>query len=167
MLIIEDEFPMMFSPKEMRSIQRLRSLTSSINGWIIGEVFNERFHTEVGGFSVVAQQWIDDNGKMQSKMERDARGNLLMVQRPSVIIDEAHDGAHHTAEEVAGKPEFAAVLARLRERETLHAQHLVKKEAERVLWVHRQEAVDLEMKRRGVRFLPRQVVRRVHGSIVA
>lgn len=162
-----DEANLQFSDAHHLSMQRLHARCQSAGGWIIGERFNDRFDTEVGGFSHIAQQWIDANGKLCGDWMRTASGQVSTERRPSVIVDYENEGKQYTEAEADGLSEFACVLMRLRAREEAYVAFLSQKEALKARWEARKRLYAEELKRKQVKFLPAQVMRPIFAKISA
>ena len=145
------------------SFLRLHARCQSAGGWTIGEKFNDRFDTEVGGFSMVAEQWIED-GQLKGDWKRTADGSIESVRRVSVVVDYADNGTRYTIEEAQALPELAAVLARLQERESKYLRHLAKLEEAKARMAKRKSLLKAELRRHGVRFLPAQVMRDIYAK---
>ena len=160
--IFEDEFQ--FSRQETLRLQRLRASMSSSGGWIIGERFDDRYDTEVGGFHQVVTQWIDERGQMQGGYDIRKMGEYPTQRRPSVIVDYGDNGKCYTESDALGQPELSSVIIRLNEREAKYVEFLAKKELEAEKSRRRSELKQQEMKQRNVRFLPKQVMRRIFES---
>lgn len=157
MYIFQDEF--MPTRSESLAIQRMSSVCRSAGGWIIGERFNDRFNTEVGGFHTIAKQWIGENGQLQGDWSRSPSGQIETRRNPSTIIDYVNDGRQYTIEEAETVTDLADVLLRLKERERAYVRFLDNKEQSRIRFEQRQSIAVRERKDRGVRFLPIQVLR--------
>lgn len=160
--IFEDEFQ--YSRQESLRLQRLRASLSSEGGWTIGEQFDDRYDTEVGGFHLVVTQWIDERGQMQGGFDTRKMGEYPTQRRPSVIVDYGDDGKCYTQSEASDRAELSSVLIRLNQREAKYVEFLAKKELEAEKYRRRSELKHQEMKRRNVRFLPKQVMRRIFVS---
>jgi len=111
------------SPDFLRLRNRCRL---SAGGWVVGEKFDDRFDTEVGGF--VAKQWqcVDENGQSAGDWQRTANAEIETVRNPSVIVDYANGGKSYTIDEAKSLPELAGVLARLQAREAAYVEFLAK-----------------------------------------
>lgn len=153
----DEEFDI--SPDEALAFQRLSSQCRSSRGWIIGERFNDRYDTEVGGQAMLATQWIDESGQMQGDYQRTETGELVTVQTPSAIVDYEDNGRRISVEEAEHMPEIADVLHRLREREAAYLLLLQRQEEQRRLWAQKSAIKVAELQKRRVKFLPAQVLR--------
>lgn len=145
-------------------IQRMRARCQFAGGWPIGERFDDRFDTEVGGFSHIAQQWIDASGKLRGDWKRTAEGEVETQRRPSVIVDYENEAKRYTESEAEGVPELAGVLLRLRAREASYVAFLAEKAAAKERWETRNRLYASELKRKKVRFLPAQVLRPIFSK---
>jgi hypothetical protein len=164
MTIFFDEGHLLFSDSDFLKFQRFNARCRSAGGWIIGEAFDERFDTEVGGFSHVAQQWVNESGQLQGDWKRTGDGEIELVRCPSVIVDYANAGKRYTLDEAQALPELSGVLARLQEREAAYVAFLAKKEAEKARREKRGRLLKAELLRRRVRFLPSQVMRTIYAQ---
>lgn len=163
-MIYFDESHLLFSDKDALNLQRLSTRLRSAGGWLIGERFDDRFDTQVGGFHHIAQQWIDSSGKMQGDWKRDTSGEIETVRAPSVIVDYSKGGKSYTKEEAANFPELAGVLARLCEREAAYLAFLSEKAAANARWEARKRVREAELLKRHVRFLPKQVLKQAYAN---
>lgn len=118
-----------FSDKEILAHQRMRASMLSAGGWIVGDRFNDRYDTMVGGFSRLVTQSIDENGQMQGGFSLDklVQGEYPTVRKPSYIVDYEDGGKQISPSDAEKLPELAPVLARLRERETAYEAYLAKR----------------------------------------
>lgn len=109
---------------ERLSFYRMRMRLTFVRSWAIGEKFDERFDTEVGGTQLLVTQGIDAAGNvyggLKTSMTVDEFAAVPKVGRPSAIVDYDNGGKPISPEEAEGLPELAAVLARLREREAAY-----------------------------------------------
>ena len=103
-------------------MRRLYMAHKVIDGWVVAERFDDRFVTEVGERLHVATQYLGDDGDIHTNLDLRNISNLPTEIAPSVIVDYDHGGQRITEAEAAGLPEFAEVLARLRERNAEYAQ---------------------------------------------
>jgi len=127
-ILFEDEFQL--SRQETLRLQRLRASMLSAGGWIIGERFDDRYDTEVGGFHQMVTQWIDERGQMQGGFDIRKSGEYSTQRRPSLIVDYGDDGKCYTASEALERPELSSVIKRLNEREAKYVEFLAKNELE-------------------------------------
>lgn len=164
MTLYYDESHLLFSDADVLSFQRFSARCRSAGGWTIGEKFNDRFDTEVGGFAHVAQQWVDEGGQFRGGWKRTADGEIELVRHPSVVVDYANGGKRYTLDDAQALPELAGVLTRLQEREAAYVAYLAKKEAERARWEQRKRLLKAELLRQRVRFLPAQVMRPIYAQ---
>ncbi|APC19434.1 hypothetical protein BLL42_27230 (plasmid) [Pseudomonas frederiksbergensis] len=67
--LIEDEFKL--TRKEVLFWQRHRMQFTFSEGWTIGEPFDTRFDTEVGGSHFVVTQSINDKGELEGGFSLD------------------------------------------------------------------------------------------------
>lgn len=120
MFLIQDEFQP--STEERLYFQRMRMRLTFVGGlkksWAIGERFDDRFDTEVGGTMLVVTQGIDVDGNITGGLNTSMDGFAATpkMPRPAVIVDYNNRGLIMTAEEAELNPEYSAVLARLKER---------------------------------------------------
>lgn len=163
MIYFEDEWES--SRAETLSLQRFSARCRSAGGWLIGERFDDRFDTEVGGFFHVTQQWVGSNSKLHGDWKRTASGDIETVRAPSLIVDYGFDGKVYTDEEAAGIPELAGVLVRLRERDAAYVAFLADKASVEARFEARKRVREDALKKRQVRFLPKQVLDR--GYVLA
>ena len=103
---------------------RLTAQCRSAAGWMIVERFDDRFDTEVGGFQHIVTQSINPDVQFAGGVEIAKTNDYPVVQAPSVIVDYHDNGKIISMEEAANRPELAAVLTRLRERQDSYAEHL-------------------------------------------
>lgn len=162
--IVFDEADLFFSRDEALRFQRFSAQCRSAGGWIIGERFDDRFDTEVGGFHTIAEQWIDAEGMPQGDWKRTPDGEIASERSASVIVDYEDKGKRYTDHEAAGMPGFAEVLARLRERDAAYVAFLAKKAAAKARFETRARLYSGECERRRVRFLPAQVMRSIYNA---
>ncbi|MFM0742321.1 hypothetical protein PQQ51_34335, partial [Paraburkholderia xenovorans] len=118
----EDEFR--FSPAETLSMRRFHRHSLSAGGWLIGERFDDRYDTEVGGSHMVVTQSIDPNGRLIGGLDFTKIGQYPTEPNPPVIVDYGDGGKAISVQEAEARPELAAVLARLRERVAAHSAHV-------------------------------------------
>jgi hypothetical protein len=156
-----DESYLVFSSPQGLDFHRFSARGLSAGGWSIGEKFDDRFDTEVGGFSQIAKQWFDGDGKMCGDWERTATGEIAAERNPSVIVDYDNGAKRYTEADAEGVPELASVLVRLRGRETAYVAFLAEKEAAKARREARKRLYQTELHRYGVRFLPAQVMRQI------
>ena len=118
--IIQDEFHGNFSAEEILRLGRLRMQNTFASGHAIGERFDDRYDTEVGGSQLVVNQGFDGQGALSGGL----RANITLEElgkhprqhRPSAIVD-YQMGRRYSAEEAKNLPELAGPLRRLKERE--------------------------------------------------
>ena len=125
--------------------------------------FSDRFDTEVGGFSHIAQQWLDEHSHLHGDWKRNAAGEVATVRRPSVIVDYDNGAKRYTEAEADGILELSSVLVRLREREAAYVSYMAEKDAARARLEKRKRLYQTELKARRVRFLPAQVMRPIYA----
>jgi hypothetical protein len=124
-----DESGLLFSEKDTLALQRFSTRFRSAGGWPIGERFDDRYDTLVGGFHHIAEQWIDSDGGLHGDWKRTDSGEIQTVRAPSLIVDYADGGKSYKDEDAVGLPELAGVLMRLREREAAYVAFLADKAA--------------------------------------
>lgn len=164
MTVYYDEGHLLLSDSDALSFQRFSARCRSAGGWIIGEKFDDRFDTEVGGFAHVAQQWIGEDGQLQGGWKRAPNGEIELVRHLSVIVDYANGGKRYTLDEARALPELTGVMGRLQEREAMYVAFLARKEAEKARWEKRKHLLKAELLRHRVRFLPAQVMRPIYAQ---
>jgi hypothetical protein len=117
---IQDEFHSNFSAEEILRLGRLRMQNTFSSGHAIGERFDDRYDTEVGGNQLVVSQDFDSQGNLSSglraNMTLEELGKHPKQQCPSAIVD-FQMGRRYSAEEANSLPELAGPLRRLKERE--------------------------------------------------
>ncbi|KVR92327.1 hypothetical protein WK28_18695 [Burkholderia vietnamiensis] len=118
----EDEFR--FSPVETLRMRRFHRQHLSAGGWMVGERFDDRYDTEVGGSHMVVTQSIDENGRMVGGFDIAKIEQYPTEPNAPIIVDYGDDGKVISVQEAEGRPELALVLARLRERVAEHAKHV-------------------------------------------
>lgn len=125
--LFEDEGRL--SEKEILAYQRMRASMLSAGGWIIGERFNDRYDTMVGGFSTLITQSIDGNGQIQGGLNFDklVQGEYPTVRKSPCIVDYEDSGKHISISDAEKLPELAPVLARLLERDAAYEAYLDKR----------------------------------------
>lgn len=162
--ILFDEAHLLFSTDATLQFQRLSAQCRSAGGWVIGERFDDRFNTEVGGFHTIAVQWIDAEGKLRSDWQRTPDGEIVSERAASVIVDYGDNGKRYKDQEATGVPGFSRVLARLRERDAAYVAFLSKKAADKARYETRARLYSGACERRRVRFLPAQVMRKIYSE---
>jgi hypothetical protein len=120
--IFEDECA--HSPQEALSLHRHTMRFRISEGWFIGEAFDERYDTEVGGTCVLVTQSLED---FNAKGE--ARQAPTLVEREACIIDYGQDGKRYTEQQAHGVMELGPVLRRLLKRKANYAEHLAQRAA--------------------------------------
>lgn len=115
------------SPKEALALHRHSMRGRMSEGWIIGEQFDERFDTEVGGtYMLVTQSIKDFNVCIED------RPPPTFVERESCIVDYANDGKRYTVQQAQGFMELGPVLRRLLKRKANYAEHLARRAGQQV-----------------------------------
>ena len=98
---------------------RIRMRNTFVSDWPIGEKYNDRFETEVGGSQIVVTQSVTADGDIQgtlpSSMSMDEFAALPKIKRQPCIVDYS-DGQRYSIEQAERIEEFAPVLKRLNER---------------------------------------------------
>ncbi|NRF83801.1 hypothetical protein HQ619_07655 [Burkholderia gladioli] len=122
LFIGEDEFRI--SPAETLSMRRFHRHSLSAGGWLIGERFDDRYDTEVGGSHMIVAQSIDQNGRLVGGLDFTKIGQYPTEPNSPTIVDYGDGGKAISVQEAEARPELAAVLARLRERVAAHAAHV-------------------------------------------
>ncbi|TMU66457.1 hypothetical protein FGA82_30625 [Pseudomonas fluorescens] len=120
--MIEDEFK--HTREEVLFFQRYRAQFASSEGWTIGEQFDNRFDTEVGGSHFVVTQTISDKGEIEGGFSLDRLAEYPKRTCAPRIVDYEQDGKSYSLVEAEALPELAHVLVRLKERISSHASHL-------------------------------------------
>jgi len=115
-----DENPLSWN--DAKAIHRLRmsvTCVSGAGGWIIGERFDDRFDTEVGGTQLIVTQSLNEKGEIEGGLPSSMSLNGLAAfpKRPRTpqIVDYQED-KRYTLEEAEAIPELAPVVQRLKER---------------------------------------------------
>lgn len=119
-LVILDEWAP--SPEEVKNWQRLRmrsTFASGLGGWAIGEEFDDRYDTEVGGNQLLVTQSINDLGEIEgglpASMSMDEFAAIPKQPRPPQIVD-YQEGKYYSLEEAEAIPELSPVVERLKAR---------------------------------------------------
>lgn len=104
-------------PGQALWLQRVRIQNTMANGRPIGERFDDRFDTEVGGTIILASQSLSDNGTFQGWQVPGSLSGLKtqLAPRPPAIVD-YETGERFSIAEAERLPELAGPLKRLRER---------------------------------------------------
>ncbi len=121
----EDEFRL--TGQETLSLQRMRASLLSAGGWIIGERFDNRYDTMVGGFHTIVTQSIDKNGQLKGGFDLNKFEQYPKERAQSYIVDYEEKGKHISVAEAEKLHELAPVLARLQERESAYEKHLAQR----------------------------------------
>lgn len=128
--VIMDEFSYL-NPNPIESRIRNRMISEGL-GWFIGEQYDERFETEVGGTHILVSQSINDEGKLvggfrlpQTIADLKEMGNKA-VDNPPVIIDYEDNAKRYSLEEAEAIPEMSGVVARLKQRIEEHKTYRFK-----------------------------------------
>ncbi|MCF9167367.1 hypothetical protein J8A87_23265 [Vibrio parahaemolyticus] len=104
-----DEFS--YSKSEQSAYYRMRMLlTLTSNGWNVGEAFNDRYMTIVGGNCAYLT------------MEKDGQTHTSYSERESSIFDSV-ENISYSSREAENIPALHSCLARLRERESEYEKH--------------------------------------------
>lgn len=101
---------------DAKAFNRLRMSTTCVlgrGGWTIGERFDDRFDTEVGGTQLIVTQSLNEKGEISMPLNDFAE--LPKQPRPPQIVDYQED-KRYTLEEAEAIPELAPVVRRLKER---------------------------------------------------
>lgn len=102
------------------SLRRLRMQTTYSGSWTIGERFDERFDTEVGGNQLGISQHLSAAGELQGGIPYNVKiqdfSAIPKIDRPALIVDYGDGGKSYTMDEAERLPLLAAVLMRLKER---------------------------------------------------
>lgn len=124
--IIMDEFHSMPSLSHIRL--RKRMISEGFD-WFIGEGYDDRFETEVGGKHVLVEQSLNERGELaggfkqpQTLSELEEIGRNSIDNTP-VIVDYENDAKRYTLEEAESIVEMAGVVTRLKERIIEHQKH--------------------------------------------
>jgi len=120
--IFQDECAL--PPKETLALHRHSMRGRMSEGWIIGEEFDERFDTEVGGTSILITQSLKD-----FSVYIEDRQPPTFVERESCIVDYGNEGKRYTVEQAQGLMELGPVLRRLLKRKANYAEHLAQRAA--------------------------------------
>lgn len=162
MIYFDDEYHV--SRAETLNQKRFSARCRYANGWLIGERFDDRFDTQVGGFLHIAEQWIEPNGEMHGGWKRTTSGDIATERAPSLIVDYGFGGKEYTDEEAAAIPELSGVLVRLRERDAAYVAFLSEKAVANARWEARKRVREAELLKRHVRFLPKQVLKQSYAN---
>ncbi|MDF5622543.1 thymidylate kinase, partial [Vibrio parahaemolyticus] len=115
-----DENPLNWD--DAKAFNRLRMSTTSVlgrGGWTIGERFDYRFDTEVGGTQLIVTQSLNEKGEIEgglpTSMSLNDFAEFPKQPRPPQIVDYQED-KRYTLEEAEAIPELAPVVQRLKER---------------------------------------------------
>ena len=100
---------------------RMRSTTTTVcgSGWTIGERFDDRFDTEVGGTQLMVTQSFNEHGTLEGGLPlpqtiADFAALPLQPSLPQII--DYQEGKTYTLDEAEVIPELAPVVQRLKER---------------------------------------------------
>lgn len=100
-------------------LMRMKMQGTSSGGWFVGERFNDRYDTEVGGNQLVITQGIDENGDftggIKTEMSLDEFSQIPKQERPPQIVD-YETGDRYSHEDAKCIPELKEVFVRLVER---------------------------------------------------
>ncbi|ABO42168.1 MULTISPECIES: thymidylate kinase [Gammaproteobacteria] len=115
-----DENPLNWD--DAKAFNRLRMSTTCVlgrGGWTIGERFDDRFDTEVGGTQLIVTQSLNEKGEIEgglpTSMSLNDFAEFPKQPRPPQIVDYQED-KRYTLEEAEAIPELAPVVQRLKER---------------------------------------------------
>ncbi|EMW6613311.1 MULTISPECIES: thymidylate kinase [unclassified Enterobacter cloacae complex] len=115
-----DENPLNWD--DAKAFNRLRMSTTCVlgrGGWTIGERFDDRFDTEVGGTQLIVTQSLNEKGEIEgglpTSMSLNDFAEFPKQPRPPQIVDYQED-KRYTVEEAEAIPELAPVVQRLKER---------------------------------------------------
>jgi hypothetical protein len=127
-VFIRDEAPSFFMGEnslnwgEAKVFNRLRmraTYVSGRGGWTVGERFDDRFDTEVGGTQLIVTQSLNEKGEMEGGLPTSMSLNDFAAfpkqTRPPQIVDYQEDKPY-TLKEAEVIHELAPVVERLRER---------------------------------------------------
>ncbi|EGC9916771.1 thymidylate kinase [Salmonella enterica] len=115
-----DENPLNWD--DAKAFNLLRMSTTCVlgrGGWTIGERFDDRFDTEVGGTQLIVTQSLNEKGEIEgglpTSMSLNDFAEFPKQPRPPQIVDYQED-KRYTLEEAEAIPELAPVVQRLKER---------------------------------------------------
>lgn len=109
--IFLDEYQL---PKSDRlGLLKLQRSTRIYRGWLIGEPFDERYVTEVGGVQRFLVQAVDERGFIVDPSKHPAE-EMFKASEPTIW--DYKTGEVFGQKEAESKPELAPVLKRLKER---------------------------------------------------
>lgn len=113
--IFIDEFG--FTKEEILTYHRLHRLTRFYRGWMMGEQFDDRYDTEVGGVQQMIVQTLDHSEGVHCNDVDSLIPNPEVVfrERPPMIHD-CRTGDLYHLEEAEKRPELKLVVDRLKER---------------------------------------------------
>lgn len=108
-------------PENVMAFQRLRRITRFYQGWVMGEVYDDRYDTEVGGVERVILQPVDDHGFIIADKKPE---EVFRTRRPRIF--DCLTGDCFDLEEAKSMPELAGVVIRLEERIAEYEDYLAK-----------------------------------------
>lgn len=138
--------------EEAQRWSRLRmqnTLVSGLGGWVIGERFDDRYDTEVGGSQLLVTQSINDQGETEgglpASMSMDEFAAIPKQPRPPQIVDYQED-KRYTLEEAEGIEELASVVQRLKERIAEYDAKLAEKTSWKIAEAYQRDLEKPELK---------------------
>lgn len=131
--LIMDEAHLLHDPGALKELSRLRmrnTFVSGLRGWVIGEVFNERYDTEVGGSQLLVTQSMSEQGEIECGLPTSVSmyefAAIPKRPRPAQIVDYQED-KRYTLEEAENIAALAPVVQHLKERIAEYEARLAEK----------------------------------------
>lgn len=121
--LIMDEGHSLLGSVELKALNRIRMRNTAVfsgrGSWTIGEKYDDRYDTEVGGNQLLVSQEINEQGDIEGGLpiptNMDELAAIPKRPRPPQIVDYQQDKSY-TLEEAEGIEELVPVLTRLKER---------------------------------------------------
>lgn len=157
-MFVRDEAPRFFMDEaapireEIQGWNRFRmrsTFVSGLGGWVIGERFDERYDTEVGGSQLLVKQSINEQGEIEgglpTSMSMEDFAAVPKQARPPQIVD-YHGDKRYTLEEAEGIEELAPVVERLKERMAEYDAKLAEKTSWKIAEAYQRDLEKPELK---------------------
>lgn len=110
-----------------KGLARFHIQHTYVNGWPIGEKFDDRYDTEVGGNQILVTQSLNEKrfmkGGLPASMSLDQFSKWPKQPRPPQVVD-YQEGRRYSLDEAETVPELAPVVKRLKERIKEYSEHL-------------------------------------------
>lgn len=147
-----DEAHLLHDPGASKGFNRLRmrnTFVSGLGGWAIGEEYDDRYDTEVGGNHLLVSQSINEQGEIEgglpTSMSMDELAAIPKRPTPPQIVDYQED-KRYTLEEAEGIEELAPVVQRLKERIAEYDAKLAEKTSWKIAEAYQRDLEKPELK---------------------